>query len=162
MGGGRSPKEAHQLRRPKLLPLGRLDTRSRQKNDVLFSSSNGRVTLQNCEVARLARPGNCAGGEFPDLQSGVREGAVRISRCTPRDAARGEDYFEVARRTALLIDRCANLNVADSINGHALAYRRGTGGGDVARTCRHRARCGNSPGSGDSALVGQATGFNDL
>jgi hypothetical protein len=79
-----------------------------------------------------------------------------------RDAARGEDYFEVARRTALLIDRCANLNVADSINGHALAYRRGTGGGDVARTCRHRARCGNSPGFGDSALVGQATGFNDL
>jgi hypothetical protein len=128
----------------------------------LFSSPDGRATLQDCEDAGLAGRGDRAGGEFPDLQSSVREGAVRLSGCTLGDAARGEDYFEVARRTALLIDRWANLNVADSINGHALAYRRGTGGGDVARTCRHRARCGNSPGFGDSALVGQATGFNDL
>jgi hypothetical protein len=29
-------------------------------------------------------------GEFADLQSGVREGAVCLSRCPPGDAARGE------------------------------------------------------------------------
>jgi hypothetical protein len=40
--------------------------------------SNGRVTLQNREDARREGRRDGAGGEFPDLQSGVREGAVRL------------------------------------------------------------------------------------
>ena len=66
----------------------------------LFRSS-GRAILQNRENARLAGRGDRAGGEFPDLQSGVREGAVRLSERALGNAAGGADHFEVQRGTAL-------------------------------------------------------------
>jgi hypothetical protein len=52
------------------------------------------------EDARRERRGDRASGEFPDLQSGVREGAVRLSRFTLGNAPAGADHFEVERGTS--------------------------------------------------------------
>src|SRR5260370_20151607 len=68
----------------------------------LFSSANGQATLQDREDARREGRGDRASREFPDLQSGVREGAVRLSECASGNAPGGEDHFEVKRGPVLL------------------------------------------------------------
>jgi hypothetical protein len=47
------------------------------------------------------------------LQSGVREGVVRLSRCSLGDAAGREDHFEIERGTGLLKRPCREPDFPD-------------------------------------------------
>jgi hypothetical protein len=75
------------------------------------------LLVQNREDARREGRGDRARGEFPDLQSGVRQGAVCLSRGTFGKAPRGEDHFEVERGTSLLTPHTRNFG-----NGSSAPY----------------------------------------